>query len=237
MSRFAWALGIATVLGCSAALGACSLFGSTTKPTSHSTNTAPRPTVRRIAQLDFGRDSRYAPCVEPACPQPTVKTLATQVAQGTEPTPAATLPTATAASAAVGTALVRAPVAVAQAASATPPAAHTLVLHFANRSAVLTAAHKALLRNSLSELQHTDRIVIAGRTDDLGSEALNQSLALARALAIRDHLLDLAPDLPARIAIDAKGRCCYAAGNDTASGRAQNRRVEISFTPHVETAP
>lgn len=235
MSRFAWALGVATVLGCSAALGACSLFGPTTKRTSHSTDTAPWPTVRRIAQLDFGRDARYAPCLEPACPQPTVKTLAPQHAEITEPRPAG-MP-ATTAIPTVGTSLVRAPVAVAQIASATPPAAHTLVLHFASRSALLTAAHKALLRNSLSELQHTDRIVIAGRTDDLGSEALNQSLALARALAIRDHLLDLAPDLPARIAINAKGRCCYAAGNDTASGRAQNRRVEISFTRHAETAP
>lgn len=94
-----------------------------------------------------------------------------------------------------------------------------------------------MLRDSLDDLQRTDRILIAGRTDDLGSESLNQSLAFARALAIRDHLLDLAPDLPARIAIDAKGRCCYAASNQTAVGRAQNRRVEISFTPRAEGTP
>jgi hypothetical protein len=86
MSRIAWALGIAATLGCSAVLGACSLF-SPAKPTPHTSNTAAAPTARRIAQLDFGRDARYAPCLEPACPQPTVKTLAAQHAQGTKPAP------------------------------------------------------------------------------------------------------------------------------------------------------
>ena len=79
--------------------------------------------------------------------------------------------------------------------------------------------------------------MIVGRTDNLGSEARNQSLAFARAIAIRDHLLDLAPDLPARIAIDAKGLCCYAAPNETTDGRAQNRRVELVFRLRSEVRP
>jgi outer membrane protein OmpA-like peptidoglycan-associated protein len=117
----------------------------------------------------------------------------------------------------------------------TPP--HKLVLHFSTDSAALTATHKSLLRTAISELRKTDRIVIVGRTDNLGSEARNQSLAFARAIAIRDHLLDLAPDLPARIAIDAKGLCCYAAPNETADGRAQNRRVELVFRLRSEVRP
>jgi len=118
-----------------------------------------------------------------------------------------------------------------------PAAPRKLVLHFGTNSAVLTASHKALLGNAIRELRQADRIVIAGRTDDLGSEPLNEALALARALAIRDHMLDLAPDLPARIAIDAKGRCCYTAPNDSMAGRAQNRRVELAYTPRDEGAP
>jgi outer membrane protein OmpA-like peptidoglycan-associated protein len=115
----------------------------------------------------------------------------------------------------------------------TPP--HKLVLHFSTDSAALTATHKSLLRTAISELRKTDRIVIVGRTDNLGSEARNQSLAFARAIAIRDHLLDLAPDLP--IANDAKGLCCYAAPNETAIGRAQNRRVELVFRLRSEVRP
>lgn len=232
MNRAAWALGTAATLSCMAWLSACGVFGSPS-PAPQAADRGSAPTIHRIAQLDFGRNARYASCLEPACPKATTKTLAALSAPvAKEPLRATDLPpNAASAAAALPT------TSIAQPPPAPPPAPHTLILHFATQSAVLTRAHKALLRDSLDDLQRTDRILIAGRTDDLGSESLNQSLAFARALAIRDHLLDLAPDLPARIAIDAKGRCCYAASNQTAVGRAQNRRVEISFTPRAEGTP
>ncbi|MBA4178556.1 MAG: OmpA family protein [Leptothrix sp. (in: Bacteria)] len=232
MNRAAWALGTAATLSCVAGLTACGVYGSPS-PAPQAADRGSSPTIHRIAQLDFGRNARYASCLEPACPRATTKTLAALRAPvAKEPLRAADLPAS-----AASTAAALPTTSIAQPPPAPPPAPHTLILHFATQSAVLTQAHKALLRDSLDDLQRTDRILIAGRTDDLGSESLNQSLAFARALAIRDHLLDLAPDLPARIAIDAKGRCCYAASNQTAVGRAQNRRVEISFTPRAEGTP
>ena len=187
--------------------------------------------VRRVAQLGFGRQANFAECVEPACPTKTSKSLPvvpeSTPAQATTPRPSTAPPTAQ------GT--------LQPAASATAPApapeGRRLILQFALNSASLTASHKVLLRNALGELRRTERIVIAGRTDDLGSESFNRELALARALAIRDHILDLAIDLPARITIDAKGRCCYAATNDSLAGRAQNRRVEVAYTPRAEEVP
>jgi outer membrane protein OmpA-like peptidoglycan-associated protein len=119
-------------------------------------------------------------------------------------------------------------------ASATP---RRLTLHFGTNAARLTAAQKATLGAALGELRHSDLIVISGRTDDIGSESANQALALARGLAVRDHLLDLDPNLPARIAIDAKGRCCYAAANDSTAGRARNRRVDIAHGPSDREMP
>jgi outer membrane protein OmpA-like peptidoglycan-associated protein len=89
----------------------------------------------------------------------------------------------------------------------------------------------------LPRLRHSKRIVVAGRTDDLGSEELNQSLALARGLAVRDYLLDIDPQLPARIAIDARGRCCYVAPNDNERSRSRNRRVEVAYSSESRPAP
>jgi outer membrane protein OmpA-like peptidoglycan-associated protein len=129
------------------------------------------------------------------------------------------------------------PLIAARPAPAPDPEPHRLVLHFATNRASLTPSHKAVVASAMGDLRRAERIVIVGRTDDTGGELVNQSLAFARALAIRDHLLDLAPDLPARIAIDAKGRCCYAAANDSADGRSRNRRVELVFTTPPEAAP
>ena len=222
-------LSVTVTLAVSGALGSVLVLAACTLPTT----SRPRPQApvrvntaaadQRITQLDFGRHARFALCAEPACPSVTRKTLAVTASTFALPAPddQQSAPT-TKATPAIEAKPAPAPDRIA------PP--RKLTLHFATDSAALTAAHKSLLRGAIAELRRTDRIVIVGRTDDLGSEGRNQSLALARALAIRDHLLDLAPDLPARIAIDAKGRCCYAAPNETANGRAQNRRVELVFT-------
>jgi outer membrane protein OmpA-like peptidoglycan-associated protein len=119
----------------------------------------------------------------------------------------------------------------------TAAATQRLTLVFALGSATLTGEHKARLRIALPDLLRSDRIVVAGRTDDLGSEALNQSLALARGLAVRDYLLDIDPQLPARITIDARGRCCYVAPNDDAQSRSRNRRVEVAYVRASGVAP
>lgn len=222
---------IAAALVGSLLLTACSLLNADRQVLSKPDAAVAAPAALHINQVDFGRDARFTRCMEPACPSVTPKTLAAT------PAPIAPLPVVATQPATAGAAVPPRPVGLAAAALPTnlrPVAPRKLTLHFGTNSAVLTAAHKFLLSNAIGELRRTDRIVIAGRTDDLGSESLNEALALARALAIRDHLLDLAPDLPARIAIDAKGRCCYATPNDSKAGRAQNRRVELAYTPRDE---
>ena len=185
------------------------------------------PAAQRVTQIDFGREARFTLCAEPACPAVTRKTLAVAAALPVTPLQARSPQAVTMPVVEPKSTLTAAP-------SAFP---HKVVLHFSTDSALLTAAHKTLLRAAIVELGRTDRIVIVGRTDNLGSEARNQSIASARARAIREHLLDLAPDLSTRLAIDAKGRCCYAAPNQSPDGRAQNRRGELVFTLPTEATP
>lgn len=194
---------------------------------------AGRTTVR-ISQLGYGQDARFATCAPPACPTVTTKVIASASDPERAATPLSTqtavgFPTADAGPAPVvreGSAQ------VGREANGSPRAEpRGLTLQFGTNAARLTLAHKALIDAAFSELRRSDVIVIAGRTDDVGSESANQALALARGLAVRDHLLDLDPNLPARIAIDAKGRCCYAAPNDSVAARARNRRVEITYGP------
>ncbi len=115
-----------------------------------------------------------------------------------------------------------------------PPDAPTaptrkLTLLFDSNSAELNDAHRGQIQGALGELRRAERLVISGRTDDQGSERLNQALAVSRALSIRRELLRLVPDLPARIEIDAKGRCCYVSSNKDEDGRSRNRRVELLY--------
>jgi outer membrane protein OmpA-like peptidoglycan-associated protein len=69
-------------------------------------------------------------------------------------------------------------------------------------------------------------IVIEGHTDTNGSAATNKALSLRRAEAVRQHLI--AKGVPVdRISAVGVGESRPVADNDTAEGRANNRRVEI----------
>ena len=96
-------------------------------------------------------------------------------------------------------------------------------------SSQLTEPSKDVLLRSLGNARISERIVISGRTDNVGDAKANEALAFARAMAVREFLRDQLPDLPNIISIDAKGRCCFIASNETSDGRAKNRRVEIAF--------
>jgi outer membrane protein OmpA-like peptidoglycan-associated protein len=69
-------------------------------------------------------------------------------------------------------------------------------------------------------------VTIIGHTDSTGGDAINQPLSINRAAHTRDYLTmrGVAPD---RIIIDGRGEREPVASNDTAAGRARNRRVEI----------
>ena len=184
---------------------------------------------RRITQLDFGGNARYAGCTEPACPSTTPKTLA--VASG----PAAPVVVSTQALAPVMTSVAERPHATVNVGSVRKST--VLALNFASDSAALTPSHKTQLASLLPTINQAERVLILGRTDDVGTGGANEAIALARAKAVRDHLCRVARTLPKDVRIDARGLCCYAATNDTPEGRAQNRRVEVVFTAANEVRP
>ena len=67
---------------------------------------------------------------------------------------------------------------------------------------------------------------IVGHTDSTGSDAVNNPLSVDRAASTRNYLVNRWVD-GRRIAIDGMGERYPIASNDTAEGRARNRRVEI----------
>ncbi len=70
------------------------------------------------------------------------------------------------------------------------------------------------------------RVTIIGHTDSTGTDAINNPLSVNRAASVRDYLT--ARGVPVGvIAIDGRGAREPIASNDTAEGRARNRRVEM----------
>jgi outer membrane protein OmpA-like peptidoglycan-associated protein len=67
---------------------------------------------------------------------------------------------------------------------------------------------------------------IEGYTDSVGSEDYNQALSERRAAAVRSYLIAQGID-SARLSASGQGERSPVAGNDTAEGRQQNRRVEV----------
>ncbi|MBE4593888.1 hypothetical protein BOO24_16265 [Vibrio navarrensis] len=76
--------------------------------------------------------------------------------------------------------------------------------------------------------QYPETVVeISGHTDSKGSDAVNQRLSEQRAQSVANYLISKGVD-PERITrVVGYGESLPVASNDTVSGRAQNRRVEI----------
>src|SRR5204863_4542606 len=71
-----------------------------------------------------------------------------------------------------------------------------------------------------------DRIRVQGHTDSTGSAAHNEELSLRRAKAVREVLQGRGVK-PEQMLVEGMGPVRPVATNATASGRAQNRRVEL----------
>ena len=69
-------------------------------------------------------------------------------------------------------------------------------------------------------------IVVVGHTDSIGSDAYNLKLSQRRANAVRDYFVAHGIS-SSRIRTEGRGKSDPVASNDTADGRAQNRRVEL----------
>jgi outer membrane protein OmpA-like peptidoglycan-associated protein len=101
---------------------------------------------------------------------------------------------------------------------------------------VLFATGRAELRagsaNNLSKLamflnQNPERrVMIEGHTDSVGSEESNLSLSQRRATSVMSYLTSQGV-APSRLSAAGKGESMPVAGNESASGRQMNRRVEV----------
>lgn len=75
-------------------------------------------------------------------------------------------------------------------------------------------------------------LTVVGYTDSMGNETANQVLSRERAESVKAYLTGKGV-AASRIATDGKGSANPVGNNETAAGRAQNRRVEIKSVEHV----
>ena len=101
------------------------------------------------------------------------------------------------------------------------------ILFSTGKSNLSKASQDALsdFATSLLENPLTD-VTINGHTDNTGSRAVNERLSKERAQAVANFLIG--KGVPSkRLTINGLAYDCPVASNETAEGRAQNRRVEI----------
>lgn len=109
------------------------------------------------------------------------------------------------------------------------PTARSLIL-FDYNSDVIKAESYAILQNYADVLQRELPqivLIIAGHTDNIGSDAFNVDLSKRRAAAVKAYLVGNYQIDENRLIIHPYGESQPLAPNDTADGQAQNRRVEF----------
>lgn len=104
------------------------------------------------------------------------------------------------------------------------------ILFPTNGTTLSTSAQADLARFAASLRDNPDtNVQIYGFTDNTGSMQVNQRVATGRADAVLAYLVNSGIS-PTRLSAQGIPMADYVASNDTAAGRAQNRRVEIYIT-------
>ena len=98
------------------------------------------------------------------------------------------------------------------------------------KSDLKTAGQRELddLASKLKGTQGIESIQVTGHTDSQGQAAFNQTLSEQRAAAVKSYLINKGVD-GNKISTRGMGASNPVADNATASGRAQNRRVELDI--------
>ena len=226
-------LAIATIAVSPLVLAGCAAL-SADRPKESIAQPPNRPGLVRlaIAQLQYGNGAPFQVCVGDACPKPTSKSFANAIQRSN--TDAVVIPAEVPTIAAPA---LPPPATLIQAEASKPPVEvrpKIVMITFASGAAMLSLAARKTLDAALAEARAAETIEIRGRTDELGSAGLNDVLAQNRALAVRDYLHQKQLPEQTLIRLSFKGACCYLAANDTAEGRAANRRVELEFKQRAQ---
>ena len=97
------------------------------------------------------------------------------------------------------------------------------------KSDLMESNKKDLQKFAETLKQYPDtELLIVGHTDNAGSESFNQTLSEQRASAVSNQLTNSGVS-SSRVKTEGKGESQSTATNETESGRAQNRRVEIAI--------
>jgi outer membrane protein OmpA-like peptidoglycan-associated protein len=101
-------------------------------------------------------------------------------------------------------------------------------VNFELGKAVLLPISRDILQDVARSLvsNPTVRVEVAGHTDSTGSRRVNERLSLARAESVKAFLVENGVDAD-RMEVRGYASTQPVASNRTASGRAQNRRVEL----------
>jgi outer membrane protein OmpA-like peptidoglycan-associated protein len=110
------------------------------------------------------------------------------------------------------------------------------VLFASAKYELLPSAQETLMNvaNALAKSDPSSKIVVQGYTDSQGALPYNETLSQNRAQTVMSFLTS--HGVPAdRVSAKGFGPANPVASNDSAEGRADNRRVEIVVTPPTET--
>ena len=104
-------------------------------------------------------------------------------------------------------------------------------VNFSTGSAVLTPDDMLILDSVAETLAKRTafNVEVRGHTDSVGSEQSNADLSQRRAESVRDYLASKGVSA-AQLTAVGKGETEPVASNETADGRAENRRVALEFT-------
>jgi len=105
-------------------------------------------------------------------------------------------------------------------------------LSFAPGSTVIRPEDFTLLTKIQSALRIYPgaKVMVEGHTDSVGDADLNHRLSLQRAEAVRSYLVANMPADADRISATGYGESVPLASNETAEGRAKNRRIDIRLS-------
>ncbi|MEM7546858.1 MAG: OmpA family protein [Pseudomonadota bacterium] len=103
-----------------------------------------------------------------------------------------------------------------------------------DRADIQPQFRESLARVASTLVQYESSLIdVVGHTDSTGSESYNQSLSERRASSVANFLISRGV-IRERVVAFGQGETQPIASNDTAAGRAENRRVELRITPLTE---